>query len=50
VHVSLDVAAELGPDHTIITVLFDSAWKYFSVWSGDYPEYTEPAAATVAGR
>jgi cysteine synthase len=32
-------ARELGPGHTIVTVLFDSAWKYFSVWDGNYDRY-----------
>jgi hypothetical protein len=30
------VAAELPGDQSIVTVLFDSAWKYVSVWDGDY--------------
>jgi cysteine synthase len=42
VHVARQVAAELGPGRTVLTVLFDSAWKYFSVWDGVYPAYTEP--------
>ncbi|GGN18600.1 hypothetical protein GCM10011350_04800 [Marinomonas arctica] len=25
---------------TIITLFFDSAWKYKSRWSGIYPEYS----------
>ncbi len=45
VHIAREVAAELGPGRTIVTVLFDSAWKYFSVWGGDYPEYAKTAAA-----
>jgi cysteine synthase A len=42
VHVARQVAGELGPGRTVVTVLFDSAWKYFSVWDGVYSAYTEP--------
>jgi cysteine synthase A len=35
-HVAAEIAAELPPDRSIVTVLFDSAWKYISVWDGDY--------------
>jgi cysteine synthase A len=42
VQVARQVAAELGPGRTVVTVLFDSAWKYFSVWDGVYPAYSEP--------
>jgi cysteine synthase len=34
--VAAQVAAELTADQSIVTVLFDSAWKYVSVWDGDY--------------
>ncbi|HEY1915179.1 MAG TPA: pyridoxal-phosphate dependent enzyme [Streptosporangiaceae bacterium] len=34
--VAAQVAAELPADQSIVTVLFDSAWKYVSVWDGDY--------------
>ena len=34
--VAAQVAAELTTDQSIVTVLFDSAWKYVSVWDGDY--------------
>jgi cysteine synthase len=37
-------ARAVGPDKTIVTVLFDSAWKYFSVWDGNYRQY-QPAGA-----
>jgi cysteine synthase len=30
------VAAGLSPERSVVTVLFDSAWKYVSVWDGDY--------------
>jgi cysteine synthase A len=49
VHIALEVAAELGPERTVVTVLFDSAWKYFSIWGGDYPEYSETATAAATG-
>jgi cysteine synthase A len=39
VFISLDVARELPPDATIVTVLFDSAWKYYSIWDGRYGTY-----------
>ncbi|MDM9382029.1 cysteine synthase family protein [Chlorogloeopsis sp. ULAP01] len=32
-------ARTLGLDKNIVTVLFDSAWKYFSIWDGKYTEY-----------
>jgi cysteine synthase len=32
-------ARELGAGRNIVTVLFDSAWKYFSVWDGNYDRY-----------
>lgn len=35
-HVAAQVAAERPPGESIVTVLFDSAWKYVSVWDGDY--------------
>ncbi len=54
-HVAAEVAAEVGPGGTIVTVLFDSAWKYVSVWDGDYsrrshgPESHGGAAPGAAG-
>jgi len=36
-HVAAEVAAGLSPERSVVTVLFDSAWKYVSVWDGDYP-------------
>jgi cysteine synthase len=36
VHVASEVAAGLPPGRSVVTVLFDSAWKYVSVWDGDY--------------
>lgn len=44
-HVAAQVAAGLPPGRSIVTVLFDSAWKYVSVWDGDYshrPPEREP--------
>lgn len=35
---SLKYAKEYGSKN-IVTVLFDSAWKYYSRWDGVYPEY-----------
>lgn len=35
--IAAQVAAELPPGRSVVTVLFDSAWKYVSVWDGDYP-------------
>jgi cysteine synthase A len=37
VHVAAEVAAALPAGGCVLTVLFDSAWKYVSVWDGDYP-------------
>src|SRR5487761_1069614 len=39
VHVAAQVAAERPPGESIVTVLFDSAWKYVSVWDGDYSRH-----------
>jgi cysteine synthase A len=36
VHVAAEIAATRPPGESIVTVLFDSAWKYVSVWDGDY--------------
>jgi cysteine synthase len=36
VQVAAQVAAGLPPGRSVVTVLFDSAWKYVSVWDGDY--------------
>jgi cysteine synthase len=36
---AIDVAADLGPDQIVATVLFDSAWKYHSIWDGRYAIY-----------
>jgi len=36
VHVAAQVATERPPGESVVTVLFDSAWKYVSVWDGDY--------------
>jgi cysteine synthase A len=36
VHVAAQVAAGLPAGRSVVTVLFDSAWKYVSVWDGDY--------------
>lgn len=35
-HVAAQVAAALPAGRSVVTVLFDSAWKYVSVWDGDY--------------
>jgi cysteine synthase len=35
-HVAAEVAADLPPGGSVVTVLFDSAWKYVSVWDGEY--------------
>jgi cysteine synthase A len=35
------LAATLPPEKVIVTVLFDSAWKYFSIWDGKYTEYDD---------
>ncbi len=37
VHVAAEIAAGRPPGESIVTVLFDSAWKYVSVWDGGYP-------------
>src|SRR5579863_1257021 len=34
--VAAEVAAGLAPGRSVVTVLFDSAWKYRSVWDGGY--------------
>lgn len=39
VYIAQKYAKALGAGKNIVTVLFDSAWKYFSVWNGDYEEY-----------
>lgn len=47
VHIALQYAKALGSGKNIVTVLFDSAWKYFSVWDGNYGEYAgRPIAST----
>ncbi|MGI5468209.1 PLP-dependent cysteine synthase family protein [Streptomyces sp. CA-132043] len=33
------LARRLPPEAVVLTVLFDSAWKYFSVWDGRYARY-----------
>ncbi|MEN2418568.1 cysteine synthase family protein [Streptomyces rimosus] len=39
------LARTLPPEEVVVTVLFDSAWKYFSIWDGRYDRYrTEPDA------
>jgi cysteine synthase A len=47
VHVAAEVAAELPPGSSVVTVLFDSAWKYVSVWDGDYFTGGTGAGGTV---
>ncbi|MEV0599246.1 cysteine synthase family protein [Streptomyces sp. NPDC050315] len=42
------LARTLPPDAVVITVLFDSAWKYFSVWDGRYAQYATDDAADGA--
>jgi cysteine synthase A len=42
VFTALDIARKLPPEKTIATVLFDSAWKYASIWDGRYDRYAEP--------
>ena len=39
VHIAAQVAAERPPGDSIVTVLFDSAWKYVSVWDGDHTRH-----------
>lgn len=46
VFIAKQVAAKIGASKAIVTVLFDSAWKYFSVWDGQYSDY--PAEGEVA--
>ena len=43
-HVAAQVAAGRPAGRSVVTVLFDSAWKYVSVWDGDYsrPRPWEP--------
>jgi cysteine synthase len=41
VFVAKKYAKKFGSEKNILTVLFDSAWKYFSRWDGKYPEYSE---------
>jgi cysteine synthase len=41
--VAAEVAAGLPPGRSVVTVLFDSAWKYVSVWDGDYSAAARPA-------
>jgi cysteine synthase A len=37
--VSRRCASQAGSGKNVVTVLFDSAWKYFSVWDGQYGSY-----------
>lgn len=49
VHAARRLARTLPPEAVVVTVLFDSAWKYFSVWDGRYDRYrTEDAASAAA--
>ncbi|HZP53957.1 cysteine synthase family protein [Actinocrinis sp.] len=41
------LARTLPPQTVVVTVLFDSAWKYFSVWEGQYPKYSTGDSATT---
>ena len=41
VFTALRIARELGPERTVATVLFDSAWKYRSIWDGHYVSYDD---------
>ncbi|MGW1200717.1 cysteine synthase family protein [Streptomyces sp. NPDC002536] len=33
------LARTLPPEQVVVTVLFDAAWKYFSIWDGKYRDY-----------
>jgi cysteine synthase len=46
VFVAEQVCQALGAGRHVVTVLFDSAWKYFSIWNGNYREYGERVEAT----
>jgi cysteine synthase A len=35
------LASTLPPGSVVVTVLFDSSWKYFSIWDGRYDRYPE---------
>jgi cysteine synthase len=35
------LARTLPPDSVVVTVLFDSSWKYFSIWDGEYSQYRQ---------
>ena len=48
VFVAREYAARLGPSHAIVTVLFDAAWKYRSIWDGQYELYQEDALALTS--
>jgi len=51
--VALNYARLLEASGVVITVLFDAAWKYRSVWDGHYELYADdekPAPKPVAGR
>lgn len=41
VFVALKYKERLGPAATIVTVLFDAAWKYVSIWDGNYEHYQD---------
>jgi cysteine synthase A len=34
-----DYAIKLGDDSVVLTIFFDSSWKYYSVWDGKYKNY-----------
>jgi cysteine synthase A len=46
--VALEYAQRLGSSGVVITVLFDAAWKYHSIWDGRYELYEEDGTTSAA--
>lgn len=46
--VAMEYAQRLGPSGMVVTVLFDAAWKYHSIWDGRYELYEEDATTDTA--
>jgi cysteine synthase A len=45
VFVAREYAGRLGSSGMVVTILFDAAWKYISIWDGQYELYQDGSSA-----
>jgi cysteine synthase A len=48
--VAQEYARQVGPSGMVVTVLFDAAWKYLSIWDGRYELYEHDDDVVISGK